>query len=102
MSKPAEARETMQTSTGRVLVLPTPEENAAIMAAALSDPDAQPLTESDFKQMPPVRGRMGRPKADVTKVCLTIRIDPDVLARWRASGKGWQTRAAAVLAMAAP
>jgi uncharacterized protein (DUF4415 family) len=44
----------------------------------------------------------GRPKADVTKARLTIRIDPEVLARWRASGKGWQTRAAAVLAIAAP
>jgi uncharacterized protein (DUF4415 family) len=44
----------------------------------------------------------GRPKADVTKERLTIRVDPAVLARWRASGPGWQTRAAAVLASAAP
>jgi len=32
----------------------------------------------------------------------TLRLDEQTLARWRASGKGWQTRAAAVLAQYAP
>jgi uncharacterized protein (DUF4415 family) len=44
----------------------------------------------------------GRPKADVVKERLTIRMDPEALARWRAGGKGWQTRAAALLAARAP
>lgn len=44
----------------------------------------------------------GRPKAEVTKARLTIRMDAQALARWRASGPGWQTRAAAVLAAKAP
>jgi uncharacterized protein (DUF4415 family) len=44
----------------------------------------------------------GRPKAAVVKERLTIRIDPDTLARWRASGPGWQTRAAELLAKMAP
>jgi len=34
----------------------------------------------------------GRPKAEVTKVPVKLRLDPDVLAVLRASGDGWQTR----------
>ncbi|MDR2839619.1 MAG: BrnA antitoxin family protein [Azonexus sp.] len=44
----------------------------------------------------------GRPVQAVHKSPVTLRLDPDVVARWRASGKGWQTRAAAALAAAAP
>jgi uncharacterized protein (DUF4415 family) len=44
----------------------------------------------------------GRPVQAVHKQPVTLRLDPDALTRWRASGKGWQTRAAAVLAAAAP
>jgi uncharacterized protein (DUF4415 family) len=49
--------------------------------------------------------RRGRPvgsTAAVTKHAVTLRLAPDVLARWRASGKGWQTRAAEALAEKAP
>ena len=52
-----------------------------------------------------IRARRGRPVGSVqahTKVATTLRLDADVLARWRASGKGWQTKAAAILAAAAP
>lgn len=34
----------------------------------------------------------GRPKADVTKVSTTLRLDPDILAAFRATGPGWQGR----------
>jgi uncharacterized protein (DUF4415 family) len=33
----------------------------------------------------------------ITKVRATIRFDPDVLAHYRAGGKGWQTRVNEVL-----
>lgn len=46
--------------------------------------------------------RRGRPKSLQHKAPVTLRLDADTLARWRASGKGWQTRAALVLAAAAP
>ena len=36
--------------------------------------------------------RRGRPKADVTKVSTTLRLDPDVIAAFRAGGPGWQSR----------
>ncbi len=48
------------------------------------------------------RRSSGRPAQVVHKLPVTLRLDPDVLARWRASGKGWQTRAAAALAAHAP
>ena len=44
----------------------------------------------------------GRPKLAVTKARLTMRVDAATLERWRASGPGWQTRAAALLAEHAP
>jgi len=44
----------------------------------------------------------GRPPQAVHKAPVTLRLDPSSLERWRASGKGWQTRAAAVLAKYAP
>lgn len=51
------------------------------------------------------RRKAGRPHGSVQathKQPTTLRLDEETLARWRASGKGWQTRAAAVLAQHAP
>lgn len=39
----------------------------------------------------------GRPPLASHKEPVTLRLDPHTLAQWRASGKGWQTRAALVL-----
>ncbi|AWN43920.1 BrnA antitoxin family protein [Methylobacterium durans] len=36
--------------------------------------------------------RIGRPKAERRKVPVTIRLDPDVVAAFKATGPGWQTR----------
>ena len=44
----------------------------------------------------------GRPKAAVVKARLTVRVEPEALERWRASGPGWQTRLAALVARMAP
>ena len=44
----------------------------------------------------------GRPVQAVHKAPVTLRLDPQVLAAWRSSGKGWQTRAAQALATLAP
>lgn len=41
--------------------------------------------------------RAGRPKAEITKEAVKIRLDPDVLAVLRATGKGWQTRVNQIL-----
>lgn len=39
----------------------------------------------------------GRPKAAATKERITIRLSPDVVEQFRASGAGWQTRLDAAL-----
>lgn len=61
------------------------------------------LTEEDFKQARPfaevfpdlaasiARGR-GRPVAESPKRQVTLRLDADVVERYRSSGKGWQSR----------
>lgn len=72
-------------------IIPTPEEDAAITAAAMTDPDAMPLSDSEWNVVKP-RARVGRPPKIVHKVPTTIRFDPDVLAALKATGKGWQTR----------
>lgn len=73
-------------------IIPTPEEDAAITAAAMSDPDATPLTDKEWDAVKPLL-RIGRPpSARPLKVPTTIRFDADVLAALKASGKGWQTR----------
>lgn len=38
------------------------------------------------------RKRMGRPPAGPGKEQVTLRLDVDVLAKFRATGAGWQTR----------
>jgi len=39
----------------------------------------------------------GRPKSPEAKVAISLRLAPDTLARWKATGPGWQTRMAKVL-----
>jgi len=46
--------------------------------------------------------RVGRPKSENPKIAISIRLPPDVLERWRATGIGWQTRMANVLSKRAP
>ena len=77
------------------IILPTPEEDVAITQAALSDPDAQPITDEDIASGKLVRVR--GPQIAPTKKQIAIRLDPDILAALRATGKGWQTRANALL-----
>ena len=46
--------------------------------------------------------RRGRPKLAHPRALLSIRLPPDVIASWKSSGPGWQTRMAEVLARHAP
>ena len=41
--------------------------------------------------------RRGRPKLESPRKLLSLRLPPDVIASWKASGPGWQTRMAALL-----
>lgn len=82
-----------QMKAGMFIILPDQEEDAAIAAAAPSDPDAQPLTDKQLKGMRP----MGRPRLVRPKATLRMLIDVDVLEAFKATGPGWQTRINAVL-----
>jgi uncharacterized protein (DUF4415 family) len=42
--------------------------------------------------------RRGRPRLQNARQLLSLRLPPDVVAGWKASGPGWQTRMADVLA----
>jgi uncharacterized protein (DUF4415 family) len=77
--------------------MPTSKEDKAITAAAKSDPDAQPLTPKQLKAMVPMRALRGRPKSAATKQLVSVRYSPEVLAYFKSTGEGWQSRMDGVL-----
>ena len=66
-----------------------------------SKDDAPELTASWAAEADLRRGakvlRRGRPKLENPKQLLSLRLHPDVIASWKATGPGWQTRMAEVL-----
>jgi uncharacterized protein (DUF4415 family) len=81
--------------SGQRVRLPTPEEDAEITAAALSDPDALPLTNEQIDAMVPypvLRVMRGRPPLERPKVLVSVRYSPEVIDFFKAGGEGWQTR----------
>ena len=77
-------------------ILATPAEDAAITAAALSDADAVPFSDAEWLQVKPLV-RRGRPLGSGSKAQVTLRLDIEVVEKFRASGDGWQTRINEVL-----
>lgn len=69
-----------------------------------SDPDAPEATDEQLAQAKPFdeafpaladamrRNVGGRPKSENPKVAVSLRLDQDILTRFKASGPGWQTR----------
>ena len=86
----------------------TDEEEARIQAQIAADPDNYESTDEELAQAKPMaealpelhaalmaeiaKRKAGRPKAAVTKQTIAIRLDPDVLEAFKATGPGWQTR----------
>ncbi|MBD8555539.1 BrnA antitoxin family protein [Rhizobium sp. CFBP 8762] len=84
----------------------TDEEEAEIQQMIASDPDNPELTDEQIASLKPFRevfpdlaasidselARRGRPKLDQTKKPVTIRLDPDLVDHYRATGRGWQSR----------
>ena len=63
----------------------------------LIEPDDAPeLTDAWFQRADLHEGekllRRGRPPAEVTKTPIKLRLDPDIIDAFKASGRGWQTR----------
>ena len=74
--------------------------------------DAPEATEDQLAQarpfaeaFPDIAGQMrkaiGRPKSDNPKVSVSLRLDHEVVARFKASGSGWQSRMNSALRQAA-
>ena len=73
------------------VAMPTLEEDKAITAAARSDPDAQPLTPKQLKEMVPLLTLRGRPKSANKKLLVSVRYSPEVVAYFKSTGEGWQS-----------
>lgn len=68
-----------------------------VTPSTLIDPDDAPeLTDEWFQRADLHEGekllRRGRPLAEVTKTPIKLRLDPDIIDAFKASGRGWQTR----------
>lgn len=101
----------LNTKSGRVVHMPTPEEDAAINAGIAADPDSHELDAEWFAKAKPANEVLspevyaalvtkrprGRPKAEEPKVFTGIRLDADLVAAFKATGSGWQTRVNAAL-----
>lgn len=79
------------------VAMPSAQDDKVITAAAKADPDAQPLTPKQLKSMVPIRALRGRPKSASTKQLISVRYSPEVLAYFKSTGEGWQSRMDRVL-----
>lgn len=89
-------------------------EEARIQRLIASDPDAPEATDEQLKKAQPFdeafpeladamrKHAGGRPRKANPKVPVSIRLDPDVVAKFKATGPGWQSRINEALRRARP
>lgn len=82
----------------------TDEDEARLQASMANDPDNPELTDDELAALRPASEALppalyaaltrprGRPKAEVTKQPVRLRLDPEVIEAFKARGAGWQTR----------
>ncbi len=99
--------------TARKLAPLTDADEARIQEGIRRDPDNPEWTEADFASARPfaevfpelaesIRRGRGRPPVAQPKQAVSLRLDPDVVAKFKATGKGWQSRINDVLKNAKP
>jgi len=81
----------------RKVVIPSVTEDREITAAAKADPDAQPLTPKQLQAMVPLKLLSRRKKSGNRKVLVSVRYSPAVIAYFKSTGEGWQSRMDGVL-----
>ena len=71
--------------------------------------DAHVIKPEEYDELPEMTAEMfartvfkkaGRPRSANPKQMISLRLPPEVIARWKATGPGWQTRMAERLARA--
>ena len=69
--------------------------------------DSHVVKPHEYKELPKLTADIlaraivkkgGRPKLENPRQMISLRLPPDVIERWKASGPGWQTRMAETLA----
>lgn len=81
----------------------TDAEEREIQDMIASDPDNPELTDEQMANLQPIdevlpelaaslKKKAGRPKSDNPKVSISLRVDQDVLEKFKATGRGWQSR----------
>ena len=86
----------------------TDEGEAEIQRMIAADPDDPEITDEQWAQARPfaevfpdlaesIRRSRGRPPVEHPKQQISLRLDPDVIAKFKATGKGWQGRINEVL-----
>jgi uncharacterized protein (DUF4415 family) len=104
---------TMRERTKRTAPALSDAEEARLQASIAQDPDASELTDLELANLRPAHEVLppalyaaltarGRSKVENKGVPLTLRVDPDVLAAYKATGPGWEARMNAALARGAP
>ncbi|HSX92656.1 MAG TPA: BrnA antitoxin family protein [Hydrogenophaga sp.] len=77
------------------------------LGSDLKRSDAHRIRPREYQELPELTDDMlergvvrkaGRPRSEQPKQLISLRLPPDVIERWRATGPGWQTRMAERLA----
>ena len=87
MKKPLKSKKTVRKN---------PEWTAAMIAEARRAKEMLPKIFGARTAAAMLKPR-GRPRSSDSKVAISLRLPPETLARWKATGPGWQTRMAEVL-----
>lgn len=89
----------------------TEQEEAIIQQKIASDPDAPEATDEQLAQAKPfaeafpdlaesIKRSRGRPSVDNPRQQISLRLEPEVIAKFKATGKGWQGKINDVLKQA--
>ena len=78
-------------------------ESAHALGSDLKRVDAHVIHPEEYDELPEITDEMlarawvnkgGRPKLPNTRKLVSLRLPEEVIAKWRATGPGWQTRMA--------
>lgn len=76
---------------------------ARTLGSDLARVDAHVIQPEEYEELPEMTDEMfartvfkkaGRPKSANPKQMISLRLPPEVIARWKATGPGWQTHMA--------